>query len=72
MENHEGLTTDELALTIRRLYDMYKCTDLVLDTAGGNAPLIGDNKRVVRKKTGMLKCKSEWKARFKSLVTCNA
>ncbi len=25
-----------------------------------------------RKKTGMLKCKSEWKARFKSLVTCNA
>lgn len=72
MENHEGLTTDELALTVRRLYDMYKCTDLVLDTAGGNAPLIGDNKRVVRKKTGMLKCKSEWKARFKSLVTCNA
>lgn len=25
-----------------------------------------------RKKTGMLKCKSEWKAKFKSLVTCNA
>ena len=72
MENHEGLTTDELALVVRRLYDMYKCTDLVVDTNGRNAPLIGDNKRVVRKKTGMLKCKSEWKARFKSLVTCNA
>ena len=34
MENHEGLNTDELALVIRRLYDMYKCTDLVVDTSG--------------------------------------
>ena len=34
MENHEGLTTDELALVVRRLYDMYKCTDLVIDTNG--------------------------------------
>ena len=34
MENHEGLTTDELALIVRRLYDMYKCTDLVVDTNG--------------------------------------
>ena len=34
MENHEGLTTDELALVVRRLYDMYKCTDLVVDTNG--------------------------------------
>ena len=39
MENHEGLTTDELALVIRRLYDMYKCTDLVLDTAGVGTPV---------------------------------
>lgn len=31
MENHEGLHTNDLALIIRRLFDMYKCTDLVLD-----------------------------------------
>lgn len=34
MENHEGLTTDELAMVVRRLYNMYKCTDLVVDTNG--------------------------------------
>lgn len=34
MENHEGLNTDELALIIRKLYKMYKCTDLVIDTSG--------------------------------------
>lgn len=34
LENHEGLTTDELALVVRRLYDMYKCTDLCIDTNG--------------------------------------
>ena len=39
MENHEGLTTDELALVVRRLYDMYKCTDLVVDTNGVGIPV---------------------------------
>ena len=34
MENHEGLTTDELALIVRQLYDWYKCTDLVIDCNG--------------------------------------
>lgn len=34
MENHEGLNTDELALIIRRLFSVYKCTDLCVDTAG--------------------------------------
>ena len=34
LENHEGLTTDELALIVRRLYHHYKCTDLVVDTGG--------------------------------------
>ena len=34
LENHEGLTTDELALIVRRLYHYYKCTDLVIDTNG--------------------------------------
>jgi hypothetical protein len=39
MENHEGLTTDELALVVRRLFSMYKCTDLVIDTAGVGTPV---------------------------------
>ena len=34
LENHEGLTTDELALVVRRLFSKYKCTDLVVDTNG--------------------------------------
>ena len=34
LENHEGLNTDELALVIRRLFRLYKCTDLVIDTNG--------------------------------------
>lgn len=34
IENHEGLNTDELALIIRRLFNWYKCTDLVIDTNG--------------------------------------
>lgn len=34
LENHEGLNTDELALIIRKLYDEYKCTDLVVDCLG--------------------------------------
>lgn len=34
LENHEGLNTAELALIIRRLYKIYKCTDLVIDTSG--------------------------------------
>lgn len=39
MENHEGLTTDELALVVRRLFSMYKCTDLVVDTCGVGLPI---------------------------------
>lgn len=34
MENHEGKNTDEIALIIRKLYDEFKCTDLVVDTLG--------------------------------------
>jgi hypothetical protein len=34
MENQEGLNTDELALIVRRLFEEYKCTDLVIDCAG--------------------------------------
>ena len=34
LENFEGLTTDELSLIVRRFYEIYKCTDLVLDCSG--------------------------------------
>ena len=34
LENYEGLSTDELALIIRKMYREYKCTDLVIDTSG--------------------------------------
>lgn len=34
MENYEGLTTDELALVVRKMYKGYKCTDLVIDASG--------------------------------------
>lgn len=34
MDNKEGLNTDELALYVRRLFEIYKCTDLVIDTSG--------------------------------------
>lgn len=34
LENFEGLNTSELALIVRRLFAEYKCTDLVVDTAG--------------------------------------
>lgn len=37
--NYEGLTSDELSLLIRRLYDYYKCTDLVMDTSGLGLPI---------------------------------
>lgn len=33
-ENHEGLHTSELALKFRRLYEEYKCTDMVVDVKG--------------------------------------
>ena len=39
LENHEGLTTDELALVVRRLFHYYKCTDLVVDTNGSGIGL---------------------------------
>jgi len=48
MENHEGLTTDELALVVRRLYNTYKCTDLVVDTNGRNAHYIVIYRNAVR------------------------
>lgn len=34
IETHEGLTTDDLALIVRRLFEQYMCTDLAIDCAG--------------------------------------
>lgn len=34
LENYEGKNTDELAMIVRKLFDEYKCTDLVIDTGG--------------------------------------
>lgn len=40
IETFEGLTTDELGLTIMKYFYHYKCTDLVLDTNGKKLPII--------------------------------
>ena len=54
-DSYEGLTTDELALIIRQLYDWYKCTDLVLDTNGiGLSVFDALIKDIVDPKTGEL------------------
>jgi len=34
LENYEGLKVNELALIVRRLYNKFHCTDLVIDCAG--------------------------------------
>lgn len=34
LETFEGLTTDELGITVMRYFNYYKCTDLVLDSGG--------------------------------------
>ena len=34
LNNYEGLNTDELSLEIRKLYKIFKCTDLSIDTNG--------------------------------------
>lgn len=39
-ENYEGLLTNELALKIRRLFTLYKCTDLVIDARGVGAGVL--------------------------------
>ena len=33
-ENHEGLLTDQLALMVRRMFNDFECTDLVIDGKG--------------------------------------
>lgn len=41
-ENHEGLHSDDLALIIRRFFDQYHCTDLVLDVRGVGISIYDD------------------------------
>lgn len=72
LENFEGGHSETQAIRIRQIYEELQCDYIVIDTNGRNAPLFGDKKSEVRKKSGMLRCKSEWKANFKRLVTYNA
>ena len=63
LENREGLTTDELALRIRQLYEWYKCTDLVIDCMGiGLSVFDALIKDIVDPKTGEL---------YSALSCCN-
>lgn len=39
IDDYEGLTTDELGMTILRCFYLYNCTDLVLDTNGIGTPV---------------------------------
>lgn len=39
VDDYEGLTTDELGMTILRCFYLYNCTDLVLDTNGIGTPV---------------------------------
>lgn len=34
LENHEGILANDLALVIKRLFKLYKCTDLAIDARG--------------------------------------
>ena len=61
IDSLEGMTTNDLGLTIMRYFYLYDCTDLALDTNGRDAPYIGDGVCEVRKKTGTLRCEPEWK-----------
>lgn len=55
MNNYEGLVSDELILTIRRLYTQFKCTDLVVDTLGLGLPIFdGLIKDIIDPNTGEL------------------
>lgn len=40
LDNKEGFVTSDLALEIRKLFDQYKCTDLVIDASGRLMPLL--------------------------------
>lgn len=53
LKNYEGLVSDELIITIRKLYTQFKCTDLVIDTLGLGLPIYdGLIKDIVDPNTG--------------------
>lgn len=57
MDSYEGLNTDELALIIRKLYDEYHCTDLVIDSSGQGLGVYDALVRdIVDPETGTLYC----------------
>lgn len=55
LKNLEGIRGDDLALEIRRLYDYFQCTDLVIDANGLGIPICEDlMKDLVDPRTGIL------------------
>ena len=72
METIDGGHGQDQAIRIRQLYDDLDADYVVIDTNGGNAPLAGDGMSVTRKKSGTLRWEPEWKAMYKTIVTCNA
>ena len=72
LENFEGGHSETQAIKIRRLYEDFQCDYIGIDTLGRNARFNGDIRFGARKKSGTLKCESEWKAMLKNIVTRNA
>lgn len=73
--NQMGDTTQQ-TIRIRQLFDDFNADYICIDARNGGkfVALFYRNIKVIkeRKKSGKLKCRSEWKAEFKSLVTRNA
>lgn len=65
LDNFEGGHSETQAIKIRKVYEDFQCDYIIIDTQGRNAHRNGNIVIVVRKKSGMLRCKSEWKAIFK-------
>lgn len=76
IEANPGSDVDKQAIRIKQLYYDLECDYLVLDTRNGGEliALPFGNIGVIKgwKKSGMLKCKSDWKAICKNIVTGNA
>lgn len=76
IETMSGAHTYDQAVRLRQLSDDYQVDYVVIDTNGVGMKTCPPVRRrmgnKVRKKSGMLRCKSEWKACGKTQVTRNA
>lgn len=63
LENHEGMTTDALALLARKYFNYFKCTDIVVDTNGNGLGVFDELiKDIVDPETGEV---------YQALTCCN-